>query len=554
MWLILKCRACWPCFVIALLVLSSTMARPPQPSDGANGDRDKDAATVRRLLRESLQLVDDPERYELVQAIGLAYARAGDAELALQAMKSIKKPLQIDVGLRMLAVVLAAQGDPDRAERIVGMIKDDAKDYAAQEPIAWLGLGNAYGNAGKRERAAAAYAQAARAFTDKANGWRAAEKLSEVAEAQSGLGDQPAAQDTFSKAVECALAEKDQSLSTIALKEVAEAQARTGAVADALKCLQSIKEADDVDSGTGKVAVVQARRGESKEAEQTASRIKHAGIAARAWLEIARAQAQRKDCAAATESLAEAIRRGDKTTNAEWAVAFVQDVASLQVEIGEKKEGQSSFEKALQILEKDDSIRDREFCFRKLAMAMGKAGFRDQSVETFKKALKLAGVNELGIKDQELQGVFNAAGVSVIAEAEAEAGLYAEAIQTAKMIRDEFQRDLTLENIGEQQARSGDLEGALETAGLLGDRSRRAGIDYAVATAELDQGRWQAALKRGLGMDDGYLKALLLRRAARAQAATDLEGAMQWCNEQKSPEVHARALLGIAEGALDRRR
>jgi hypothetical protein len=41
--------------------------------------------------------------------------------------------------------------------------------------------------------------------------------------------------------------------------------------------------------------------------------------------------------------------------------------------------------------------------------------------------------------------------------------------------------------------------------------------------------------------------------AGRAQAKTDLDSALQWCKQQKSAEVRARALLGIAEGVLDRR-
>jgi tetratricopeptide (TPR) repeat protein len=553
MWQIRKDHICWPCFAITLLVFSSTMARPPRPADGANGEAEDDVAKVRKLLRESRQLVNDPEEYDMVQAIGLAYARAGDVDLALQTMESIKKPIQIDVGLRRLAVALAEQGDSEGAERIVKKIKDDTKGYAAQEPIAWLGLGNAYAKAGERKRAGAAYAEAARAIADKSGGHSAAEDLAEVAEAQSRLGDQAAAQATFKKAVECAVADKDRSLSAIALMKVAETQARTGAAAEALKSLQSIKDATDIDRGTGNVAVAQAQRGEFKEARQTAGQVKDAGIAARTLLEIARVQVQKKELDGATESLGAAIRRGEETTDAEWVVEITQDVASLHVEMGDKKEGQASFEKALQILDKTDGIRYRELCYRKLAVAMGKAGFRDQSVETFKRALKLAGKNDLGIKDKELQDVFNTAGVCVIAKAQAEAGLYTEAILTAKTVRDDFQRDLTLGEIGERQAERGDVEGALETAGLLGDKRRRAGIDYAVATAQLDGGKWQAALKRGLGMDDGFWKALVLRRAAKAQAVTDVDGAMQWCEEQKSPEVRARALLGIAEGMLERR-
>ena len=184
---------------------------------------------------------------------------------------------------------------------------------------------------------------------------------------------------------------------------------------------------------------------------------------------------------------------------------------------------------------------------------MGKAGFRELSVDTFKKALKLPGVNDLRIKDKELQGIFNTARISVIAGEQAEAGLFPEAIDTAKRITDEFQRNLTLVEIGRRQATRGDLQGALDTAGLVGNKRQTDLISYEVASAELDQGEWQAALKRGLSMEDGFWKALVLRKAGRVQAKSDLDAAIEWCNQQKSAEVRARALLGIAEGLLDRR-
>jgi tetratricopeptide (TPR) repeat protein len=548
---VLNGHAWWPCFAIAWLVSPNPVAQALQPSLSASAEKDDEIATVRKLLRESRQLVSG-ESYELVQAIGLAQAKAADADLALQTMKSVKDPRQIDVGLRRLAVVLAERGDSEGAVRILKMIKDEKDGYAAQEPIAWQEMGNAYAGAGKKQLAAAAYAEAVRAFAEKSGGWLAAEDLSRVAEAQFRLGEQVAAKQTFQKAIECALAEKDRSLSLIGLGEVAEAQARTGAAAEALQSLRLMKDECEIDYGTGNVAVIQARRGEFKEAQQTVSRIKRAGTAARSWLEIARVQAQRKEHASATESLATAIRKGGETKDVEWAIEFAQDVASFQAEIGDKKGSQATFEQALRILDKE-AVRHREFAYRKLAVAMGKAGFRELSGETFKKSLKLAGVNDLGIKDKELQDVFKTAAISVIAKAQAEAGVVPEAIQTAKMIGDEFQRELTISDIGEQQARRGDLRGALATAELLGDKRLKDWVNYAVATAELDRGQWQAALKRGLSMEDSYWKALVLQRAGRAQARSDLDGAMAWCTQQKSAEVRARALLGVAEGVLDRR-
>jgi len=326
-----------------------------------------------------------------------------------------------------------------------------------------------------------------------------------------------------------------------------------GAVAEAFHTLQLTNDAYSMDSGAGDIAIIQAQQGDSKVARQTASRIKHSGTAARSWLELARVQAQRKEEASATDSLGLAIRKGDEIKNPEWAIGFLQDIASLQAEIGSKKESQSTFQKALQILDRNDAIPHRHAYYRRLALDMGKAGFRELSVETFQKALKLSGVNDLGIKDKELQGIFQTAAISVTAEAQAKAGLITEAIQTAKRISDDFQRDLTIAEIGEQQALRGDLQGALDTAKLLRDKGRRDWIHYAVADIELDRGEWKAALKRGLNMEDSYKKALILRRAGRTQARNDFGSAMQWCRQLQSPEVRARALLGIAEGILDRR-
>jgi tetratricopeptide (TPR) repeat protein len=508
------------------------------------------------LLRESRRLVRDPERYELVQAIGVAQATAGDVDGAVETMKSIAMPVQVDVGLRKVATILAGRGDAEGAERIVRMIRDDAKDYASdyapQEPLAWRDLGNAYARAGKKQLAAIAYAGAVRALAEKGSGPHAAMDLAEVAKAQYRLGDQAAAGRTFEKAVERALAVKDRTLSSIALKEVAKAQARSGDVAAALGTLRRIPDANDIDFATGELAVIQSEGGEIEKSRQTANRITHAGAAAKCWLEIARVQARRKEHSGARESLALAIRCANETNNLEWVIDITRDVASLQAEMGGKKESAATFQKVLRILDKGDAIPNRQHRCVSVAVALGKAGFRELSDDTFKKASKLAGRNELGIRDQELQAIFKSAGIAVIAKAQAEAGLFPEAVQTAKMIGDEFQRELTLSEIGERQAARGDLEGALETAGLISTKAHRDYVHYAVATAELDRGEWRSALERGVGMTDSYWKGLVLYRTGRVQARSDADGAIRWCHELKSAEVRARALLGIAEGILDR--
>jgi tetratricopeptide (TPR) repeat protein len=535
-----------------------------QPVLEGSAKTDVDSLLVRKLLRQAQKLVDDPASDELVQAIAVAQVKAGDTTGAVQTIQSLTESSQVDVGFRMLTEALAEAGKLTRAEQIVAMIRDTADGYCTQTHLAWLAIGHGHAKAGNRKAAALAFSRAVQATVSKEKDWLAADRLCEVATAQAGMADRKAARATFRRATECARAEKDPDFSQIALNSIAEAQARSGDFAQAFKTVDRLK---DQSATWSNIAVIQAEMGAFKAAQQTTGRIEHRGTRGRAWLRIAEAQRRKGHCAGATESLKRAVQAWNEMEGPsrkasalqdgyrlEADMAFLQDVASFQAALGEKTAAEETFNEARRILDKAVKVGSREYDYRTLGVALGKAGFRKTSMGCFKKALALAGALDLGIKDRDLQETFQTAAVAVIAKAQAEAGFFPEALQTAKLIKDDFQRELTTSQVGEEQANHGDIQGAWRTAKELSSKGRQDWIRYAIAVAQLDKGDWKTALKTALAMEDSYWKGIVLRQIGERQARTDFQGALNWCNKQRSPEVRARALLGIAEGILARHR
>ena len=115
-----------------------------------------------------------------------------------------------------------------------------------------------------------------------------------------------------------------------------------------------------------------------------------------------------------------------------------------------------------------------------------------------------------------------------IARAQGRAGNIAEALSTARSIRNDggWQQASALADIAGAQAKAGDIAGALRTARSIGDADDRAHALGNIAAAQLEAGDITAALRTARSIADADDRATELRFIARAQArASDRDGA-----------------------------
>jgi hypothetical protein len=103
------------------------------------------------------------------------------------------------------------------------------------------------------------------------------------------------------------------------------------------------------------------------------------------------------------------------------------------------------------------------------------------------------------------------------------------------------------------QAEGGDVPGALRTAAHIGDPSDKFRAWQDIARAQAKAGDAAGALQTASTIEDPSDKARAWREIAKVQAKVgDTQGALSWGAAESQDFLKANALLGVAEGILER--
>ena len=152
-----------------------------------------------------------------------------------------------------------------------------------------------------------------------------------------------------------------------------------------------------------------------------------------------------------------------------------------------------------------------------IAERQAQAGQHAAAAKTFAQALQTA----QAIADEW----WRSKALAVIAERQAQAGLYPEALQTAQAIAVEWRRSGVLTVIAERQAQAGMLDCAIETAKEIPNARKQNETRWAIAIIAVEIGKpafaQQLASRMSIGREEKLLKLVDLL-AERGEKATFL--------------------------------
>jgi tetratricopeptide (TPR) repeat protein len=334
--------------------------------------------------------------------------------------------------------------------------------------------------------------------------------LCDLAVAQAKVGDLEDSNKTFQQLLKTASPMADKFWKLHTLLGIAAAQIGAGNRAAALQTIDSVsqliaenerkgkpQDTEAFQNERGTIAILQARAGDIRAAFQTVGSIKSDYQRARALAGIGREQAAAGNVAAAPATFQEALRIAP---------------ASVLIEIAEDQ---------------------------------AKFGYRAEAAAALDEALRRASASkDFATKVRLLQDV---------AVAKAKLGQVEEALKIAQSIQNTLVRESALAGIAEVQAQAGAIDGALQTLAAVEEGETR---DYAleeIALAQAKAGDFAAALQNAASVGRRLQIYVLLRRIATEQAkAGDVEEALAWARKEDSPERKTWALVGVAEGLLER--
>ena len=266
------------------------------------------------------------------------------------------------------------------------------------------------------------------------------------------------------------------------LCEIATQQIALGSIGAALATAAEIKDVRSKVSTLCEIAAAQSKAGQSKEAVQS---FHEAFIAAR------------QDC---------------------WCMV---DVARAQAKAGLVQQAESSFNEVLIAARKlAGSQAVSAFCW--IAVSQTQAGLKEQGRRTFAEAF--AAARQSGDADQ----------FRYVATSQDEAGLFVEALATARAMKDSIQRVDVLCNLAAAQTNRAKLEQARESLheamtaarGIENDAEKQRAL-YVIGTCTAQPVRNADFFAEPLGMarkiEDAWEKADMLRALAAAQATAGLK-------------------------------
>jgi RNA polymerase sigma factor (sigma-70 family) len=371
--------------------------------------------------------------------------------------------------------------------------------------------------------------------------------LCQIARAQARAELRPAAAATLRKALRAALdGEMDQRV-----MDVAECAVQLGDAQSAETVLDGLDDGTQRNTALSHISAAQARRGDLRSARATLARIKDSEL----WH-------------------GEALRA---VAVAEARLGNLEAAKAIAVGIAEPSE--------------------KAGALTAIASAQLRAGERESAMKTLHNALQIAQAIPLVVGDKRQPSDHQPSALAAIAGVQAEAGDIEQAGKTAQAIHKAKWQDLAWVNIAIAQVRGGKCPAALRTAENINDNDWKGealkGIvagyilakdlpvaeqlasqikspmwhGYAlleIAKAQARAGQRHAAsatfrqlLHNAEKLEDnqqfGNVKPGFMSNLARAQASVGEDKAAQaWIAKQTSELVTAWALLGLAQGLIDR--
>ncbi len=426
--------------------------------------------------------------------------------------------------------------------------------------------------------------------------------LREIASTQSGAGDLSGASVTLRETREIVMDFRDENPRNEAMIEIARYQARAGDIEGALKTAGLVWREGYRDSAMRVIVEAQLEKGHMQEAMNSAQRNGTTHLTVRLMTQIAVAQAKAGDRAGATRTLEQARQVAAAVAQVWEKSQSSQFIATAQSKIGDLRGAQQTAEN----IQHPDW---KEFALEGVAVAQAEAGDVPAAFKTAegirndqRKALTLRAIGKVQAQKGNVQGALQTAAaiqnnlarawvLRDVAAVQARAKEIKTALKTAASIQEDFIRaeglreiaaiqltsgdmpgalqsvatiprigkSLALRELAAAQAKLGDVQSALRTAGSIQDDSQAwqpwAFRDIAVAQAAA--GDLQGAIRTVDMIQDVRFEYVLSGSAARwvvgAQAKRgDVRAALEWADNQKSAARKALALLGVAEGILER--
>jgi tetratricopeptide (TPR) repeat protein len=384
--------------------------------------------------------------------------------------------------------------------------------------------------------------------------WKVA-TLSHIAAAQAGAGLVDKARKTFAEALAASHQIKERDM---ALRDLAAAQSAAGFLTEAMRSACEIKDGYQKARAIRETAVAQAKAGLVQQARKTlgesmnvARKIEDPQWRTQAINEIATAQAKVGRVRDAQKGFAEAItlagqvkdenRRGQssllqytaftqitlghltdalgtarKIKDASTRAWLLRAVATAQAESGLREQAHGTLGEALgaaREIENADA-KARNLC--DVAVVVAKAGFVDEARQIFIEAIEAS--RRIEGKERVL---VQSVALEKVATAQAEAGIYVDALNTARGIEEVFTKARALHEVASAQAKAGLADQARSTfaeALTAACASKDTVALQEIATAQTKASFFAEALVTAYGIEDGFNRALALQQIASAQA------------------------------------
>lgn len=383
-----------------------------------------------------------------------------------------------------------------------------------------------------------------------------ARDLASIATAQAKLGGQAVSATTFLHALKSVDAESDTTGKYLALEAIAKAQADAGDKAGSARTFQQAIQVIAALPEPGKRAgafrvIAQARAHVGDQAAsiatftlalQAAAAIADHAEKARAFLNVSKAQAEAGYSVDSTTSLQQAIQAANLVADDRKKVRTLAAIMSWQAKIGDSAASAKTAQQAIQIAQTISNDNTRAAMLQEIAFSQAYLGDGQGALKTAdaikvdywkSEALRHIAMKQVGVGNN--------------------GDLFTRLRKSAAGIPKEAAAPETLRNIATVQAAAGDLQGALHAIEAIpNDRIRAFALEDIVAM-QIEMGDLQRAVQTAISIREDSEGANTMRKVARAQArARDVRGALSWSLKQTASNRKALALLGIAEGTLER--
>ena len=552
----------------ALLVLTLGLCLASSAAERATGG---DLELARAVLRQAAALIPQTEEYDAARTLAtivLWQARAGDAEAALANTLRIKDESERESARYFAASGLARAGQADLARQLAREAEEDRHDMsltsvaeslvergdfeAAVETALEISdptpratslcsIAFAQVKAGKKEEALAtlgrveklalelagddrrqalqcfAYGQMEAGRLDEAlktvqlfeSDFIRAGVLRDLGAALAEQGRREEAGVVFDRAVQAARAGAEETwwelTSAGSLRGIPGALVRAGYTKKSMEVVQLLEPGRGQAEGLAQVVVALAAQGNVEQAQQVAAMIE--------------------------ARFGQGAPLGDYPPGSYgarnipyWVHLTHYDSISPWRAVAEGWARKAAFDQALEIAERIEYPEERVRALRTIAEEQGKTGEAEGAQRTLRSALQFVRTQGRGYEwlvmmtdvalEQAKHG--DAAGASAT---------FSEALEFSSALQGKdgsgMDRSDYLSVVADKQAQSGDWRGARQTAALFRDDQR--------TSRTMIQGLCQLQAKAG-----------------------DVSAALAWAEQEKEPLAKAAALLGVAEGILER--